>query len=34
MREIQLKEKMNRIVPILEAQFVTNKLFNIETLIK
>lgn len=31
MREIQLKEKMNRIVPILEAQFVTNKLFNIET---
>lgn len=31
MREIQLKEKMNSMVPILEAQFVTNKIFNIET---
>lgn len=31
MREIQLKEKMNSMVPILEAQFISNKMFNIET---
>ncbi|MEK6265075.1 MAG: response regulator [Clostridium sp.] len=28
-REIELKEKMNRIIPSLEAQFISNKLFNV-----
>lgn len=28
-REIEIKEKMNRIIPSLEAQFISNKLFNI-----
>ena len=31
MREIHLKEKMNSMIPMLEAQFITNKIFNIET---
>jgi two-component system response regulator YesN len=30
-REIELKEKMNRIIPSLEEQFISNKLFNIGT---
>ena len=30
-REIELKEKMNRIMPSLEEQFISNKLFNIGT---
>lgn len=30
-REIELKEKMNGIIPSLEAQFISNKLFNIGT---
>lgn len=28
-REIELREKMNKIIPSLEAQFISNKLFNI-----
>jgi two-component system response regulator YesN len=28
-REIELKEKMNKIIPSLEAQFISNRLFNI-----
>ncbi|SCN22681.1 Chemotaxis protein CheY [Clostridium sp. N3C] len=31
MREIQLKERMNSMVPMLETQFITNKIFNIDT---
>lgn len=30
-REIELKEKMNKIIPSLEAEFISNKLFNVRT---